>query len=120
LWRSGGKNYIIAAGSWGVIACCIDMQTWKVVWDIKKGNMDQATPVIIDDTLIFTSGGTCAYKITPEKAELLWKSPVADGIESFVVYQDHIYMDISNHRQPELYCLSVKTGATQWCLSSPF
>ena len=117
LWRSGGKKYIITAASWGVIACCIDMATWKVVWDIKKGDMAQSTPVLVDDTLLFNGGvgGTCAYKITPEKAELLWKSPVVDGIESFVVYQDYIYMDISNHRQPELYCLSLKTGETKWC-----
>ncbi|MBI3832263.1 MAG: PQQ-like beta-propeller repeat protein [Planctomycetes bacterium] len=120
LWSTGGKNYIIAAGSWGVTLCCIDMATWKVVWDFKTGNSGQSTPVIVGDTLVFSADvGTCAYKITPEKAEFLWKSPVNDGIESFVVYQDHIYMDISNHRAPEWYCLSLKTGETKWHLRNP-
>ena len=121
LWSSGGKNYIIAGGSWGKTAYCIDMETWKIVWEIKKGDIAQSTPVIVGDILCFQGGGagSCAYKITPEKAELLWKSPVSDGIESFVVYQDHIYMDVSNHRAPEVYCLSLKTGETKWKNRSP-
>jgi outer membrane protein assembly factor BamB len=115
LWSSGGKNYLIVAGRWALTMCCLEIETGKIVWEVKGPNIDQPTPVVSGDTMVVGLGGaTAAYKLTPEKAEFLWKSPIADGASSPIVYQDNVYISRSYYVSDTWYCLDLKTGATKW------
>jgi RNA polymerase sigma-70 factor (ECF subfamily) len=120
LWSSGGKDYIITCGGGGQY-CCVDFSTGKVLWNIRCGDAGHATPVISGDTLVLLTymAGTQAYKITPEKAELLWKKPGGDNAISPVIYQDNVYIFNCWYCAPNWLCLDLKTGEKKWAQLSP-
>jgi outer membrane protein assembly factor BamB len=63
-----------------------------------------------------------AYKLTPEKAELLWKMPgggIADETQSPVVYEDHLYWLRNFYDGPVWHCVDMKTGAVKWTEQKP-
>jgi outer membrane protein assembly factor BamB len=109
LWASGGKNYVICGGT------CLDLHTGKVAWKAAGMNIGYGlTPVVSGDILV---GVGCAFKITPEKAELLWKETKGIGFDpsaSPVVYQDHLYQFHSWYGGGDWYCVDVKTGQMIW------
>jgi outer membrane protein assembly factor BamB len=107
LWTCAGKSYAICGGT------CLDLHTGKTLWSVKCDFGYGTTPVINGDTLVANSG---AYKLTPDKAELLWKMPtgVADPASTPVVHQDHLYVFHSWYDEPFWYCLDMKTGQVKW------
>jgi outer membrane protein assembly factor BamB len=114
VWASGGKNYIIACGGGGTY-CCIDIETGKVIWNIKCGNPGGTTPVISGDILVVQPDGcTQAYKMTPAKAELLWKKSISDHAAGPIIYQDHVYLHTSYYAPPWWHCLDLMTGEEKW------
>lgn len=121
LWNSGGKNYMIANGSWGKQFYCIDLATWKIVWEIKGGDGGYTTPIIVGDTMVCGGSlGTQAYKLTPAGAELIWKNALQDGMSSPVVFEGYVYVNVSNHSAATWHCLDLKTGEKKWSQRCPF
>jgi outer membrane protein assembly factor BamB len=83
-----------------------------VLWGIKDFGLSYGvTPTISGDILI---GADSAYKITPEKAELLWKNKGLDAASSPVVYKDCIYVFHSWYDGADWRCFDLKTGEQKW------
>jgi outer membrane protein assembly factor BamB len=111
-WTSAGKNYLIGHDAFGLF--CIDPARGDVVWQAAGvGNAEgSSSPAIVGDVVTFKgNGGDFAFKMTPEKAEQLWKTP--PGVwraSSTLVYQDCVYSINSDG----LRCLDLATGAVKW------
>ncbi|MBI3830427.1 MAG: PQQ-binding-like beta-propeller repeat protein [Planctomycetes bacterium] len=109
LWASGQNKYLIVDNS------CLDLRTGKVVWKSDWSDGGGITPVLSGDTLVASNG---AYKLTPEKAELLWKMPDiymgSSDCTSPIVYQDYIYWYHDWYSEPDWWCIDLKTGKVQW------
>jgi outer membrane protein assembly factor BamB len=114
LWTSGEKNYVICGGT------CFDLHTGKVSWKAAGMNTGYGlTPVVSGDILV---GVGCAFTITPEKAELLWKGPKGvefDPASSPMVYQDHLYQFFSWYSGDGWHCHDMKTGQEKWKQPNP-
>lgn len=116
LWKSGGKNYIIAHDG-GRYFACIEPKTGQALWTMKVAT--GWFPTVHGDTLVMPvpwpsiSGGgipkqdtgTKLYQLTPAGPELIWRKGFQDT-EGDVTYQDHLYMV----RQ----CVDLKTGEVNW------
>jgi outer membrane protein assembly factor BamB len=112
LWKSGGKTYVICA--WW----CVDGQTGRLLWRGNDWNIGYGiTPVVVGDTVIICSG---AYKLTPEKPELLWKMPpnANDPASSPLVYDGYLYWFWSWYGGDIWTCLDLKTGELKWKMHS--
>jgi outer membrane protein assembly factor BamB len=114
-WTSGGKNYLVGiSDGWGGGLYCIDPDTGKPLWKVASvgGGEGSSSVAIKDDTAVFYgSGGIYAFKLTPQKAEQLWKTPIAAWRgDSMIIYQDYVYAGSSN----PMRCLDLKTGAVKW------
>jgi len=110
VWERDGKAYIIYA-SWHL--SCIDPASGKIVWQVKEGGGDLTTPVISGDYVQVAHGTKLrVYKMTPEKAELVWeRKDYTEGYSgSALIYQDCIY---ESHDGIER-CLDLKTGDVKW------
>jgi outer membrane protein assembly factor BamB len=107
-WFSGGKLYLVAS-SCGVTVC-LDAEKGAVMWEAHAGSAS-ATPVILGDILVVNGSTLFAFKISPEKAELLWKTGGfgSDRQGSPFIYQDHVYVNGNG-----LGCVDLKTGAIMW------
>ena len=129
LWTHDGKTHIIfgegnACQTGGT--CCIDPANGNVMWSCLAENSG-CTPVVSGDDLVLKGNQKMrVYKMTPEKAELVWEKPRAGGgyLGSAVVYQGCIYDSLYGGGG---HCLDLKTGEIQWtakegfglCYSSP-
>jgi outer membrane protein assembly factor BamB len=116
LWTNGGKNYLISGAPGGPY--CVDPDTGAVLWAPPKGVPTvnghwecDGTPAISGDIAVLYSSPRTAFKITPEKAELLWKLQGGSRGASPLVYQDHAYYFGA---QGEATCVDLKTGAVKW------
>ncbi|MBI3829815.1 MAG: PQQ-like beta-propeller repeat protein [Planctomycetes bacterium] len=110
LWVSGGTNYVISGRN------CFDLHTGKPVMAIPFDLGYGATPVISGDILMTVSG---PFKLTPGKAELLWKNPVHESAASPLVYQDHVYTFYSWYSGDGWHCVDMKTGKEKWAQADP-
>ena len=116
LWANGGKNYLISGAPGGPY--CIDPDTGAVLWACPQGapavgntwNCD-GTPAISGDIVVLYADHKMAFKMTPQKAELLWKRPVGTRGASPLIYQDHAYFFGG---QGHATCIDLKTGVVKW------
>jgi len=91
-WVSGGKTRIVC--NTGSTVACAEMKTGKLLWQVPGGG--QSTAAIDGDHMaVFTSNkkvGLAVYKLSDEKAELLWSKPEwVDGAASPIVHGDYVY-----------------------------
>lgn len=110
VWERGGRTFLICNTTrqcYGVNA-----QDGTVVWSVAGGMF--STPVVQGDRMVLLGGtekaGLSAYRLTPEKAELLWKAPLWDRGASPVIYGDHVYAVANN----KVVCLALADGAVAW------
>ena len=115
LWTHDGKSYlIVAAGSSGGLLC-IDGAAGELAWQEKSVDLGSgaygghATPVVRGDLVV--SQTAAVYKITPQKAEILWKAASGDYGCSPIVVQNHLYM--CGGYAP-LRCVDMTTGTVAW------
>lgn len=110
-WEMGGKKFVICNGK---DLSAVDLKTGAVAWTAAAGG--DSTPAIAGGVLAVQSRkpelGLVAYRISPEKAEQLWKHPI-DALRtqsSPIVYEGHVYLtDDNNH-----YCFDAMTGKVAW------
>jgi RNA polymerase sigma-70 factor (ECF subfamily) len=113
LWTSAGKKYVIAGGT------CLDLHTGKEIWKVNLNLGYGKTPVISSDMLVSLDG---VYKLTPEKAELVFKFRNGINIDpasSPVVFEDHIYDFFSWYSGDGWHCYDLKTGEPKWKQPDP-
>ncbi|MBI3832154.1 MAG: PQQ-like beta-propeller repeat protein [Planctomycetes bacterium] len=117
LWVSQGRPCVISTdgnNAW----CCLDLETGKSLWTFEGVPSEWSSPVVCGDILAAIMGSPTevrAYKLSPDKAELLWKKPVG-GWGTYTVAQNNLYV-YSNIREfgpTTFYCLDLKTGEQKW------
>jgi outer membrane protein assembly factor BamB len=107
-WLTGGKLCLVASARGGTV--CLDAGNGTVMWEAHAGSAS-ATPVIRGDILVVNDSKLVAFKISTEKAELLWKTEGfgSDRQGSPLIFQDHVYVNGGG-----LGCVDLKTGAIMW------
>ncbi len=111
-WISGGKSYVVGVANGGLY--CVDPDKGTMLWQVPGAKQIEgsSTPAIQGDrVVVYADKGVQAYKISPEKADLLWmagKRSCRAG--SPLIYQDHVYA-VTNDM---LQCSHLKTGALKW------
>jgi outer membrane protein assembly factor BamB len=111
LWEEGGKKFVICNGK---DLSAVDLKSGALAWTADAGG--DSSPAIAGDVLAVQSRrpelGLVAYRISPAKAELLWKFPI-DALRtqsSPILDEGHVYlMDDNNH-----YCFEAATGRVAW------
>jgi len=110
-WEAGGRKMVICNGK---DLSAVDLKTGALVWTAEAGG--DSTPAIAGDLLAVQSRrpelGLVAYRISPEKAERIWKYPI-DALRtqsSPIFFGGHVYLtDDNNH-----YCFEAETGKKAW------
>jgi outer membrane protein assembly factor BamB len=112
VWTHDGKSYLIGAG--GAALWCVEPERGEMVWSFKgKGeSLVQSTPIISGDLAAVLSDHAAMYKLSPQKAELLWETHGGDRGGSALIYRDSVYFG-GNHL-PGIQCMDVKTGEIKW------
>jgi outer membrane protein assembly factor BamB len=112
LWTSGGKSYLVGLGEHAFY--CVDPRNGSLLWKVNgvAAPEGSTTPSICGDIAAFRGdGGDYAFKITPQDAKQLWKTPPgAWRSSSLCVYQNCVYA-VDNGK---LRCLDLKTGQVKW------
>ena len=112
LWKSGEKTYVVAYT--GRDAVCIDPADGKQLWSVKVAG-GQSSVVIDGDVMVVQTKdkdhGLVAFRITPEKAEEIWKNKeFFDGSASPVVTGGHAYVVVKDLAA----CVKLEDGSTVW------
>jgi outer membrane protein assembly factor BamB len=111
LWETAGRKFVICNGR---DLAAVDLKTGALAWTAAAGG--DSTPAIAGDILAVQSRkselGLVAYRISPEKAEQIWKYPI-DALRtqsSPIVHGGFVYLtDDNNH-----YCFEAATGRKAW------
>jgi outer membrane protein assembly factor BamB len=111
LWEAAGRKFVICNGR---DLAAVDLKTGALAWTAAAGG--DSTPAIAGDILAVQSRkselGLVAYRISPEKAEQIWKYPI-DALRtqsSPIVHGGFVYLtDDNNH-----YCFEAATGRKAW------
>ena len=110
-WAVGGRKMVICNGK---DLTAVDLKTGELLWTAEAGG--DSTPAIEDDVLAVQSRrpalGLVAYRISSEKAELMWKHPIeALRTQSSPIVKDgHVYLTDDNYH----YCFEAATGRAAW------
>jgi len=119
LWVHGGKTYFLSRNA------ALEPKTGKVLWTLGDQKSRQDITVACENYAV-TQGGEQlrCYRITPEKAELIWTLPWKGTIyfDAPVIYRDHLYAagNFTDGREKEkdrdgkpangLWCMHLPTG----------
>ena len=110
-WKSDGASYILCPSMSGLY--CVDAATGKVVWRELSGAICEggSTPALDGDTLVLDCDSDIkAFKLTPQKAELLWATkPGNHRAGSPICHHGLVYATGNGLR-----CLDAKTGEVKW------
>jgi outer membrane protein assembly factor BamB len=116
LWAHEGKNYLISGARGGPY--CVDPATGDVLWEPPAGAprvpgvwANNDTPIISGDIVVLASEPKMAFRMTPGKAELLWKIPGSGHDGNPLIYQDHAYFFQGGGGA---LCVELKTGIVKW------
>lgn len=108
-WVSAGKTWLICNCDGSV--CCVEPSTGRIVWDARSGG--HATPAISGDIVVVHGDKLRAYRMSPEKAELLWEMKSnTDRMSSPVIYQGCVFWD--GAYQTGFGCVALATGVEAW------
>lgn len=107
LWTSGGRNYVVTTDGGVSQYCCLDLETGKLLWTLKKPPATFAS--IRGDRLILPApygvGGTQAYRLTEVGPEVLWKQGY-NSSDAGVIHDGHLYLLDR--------CANIETGEAVW------
>ncbi|MCY3018043.1 MAG: PQQ-binding-like beta-propeller repeat protein [Planctomycetota bacterium] len=120
LWNSGGKGCLLVnatvKGHHSDLVCA-EPESGKVLWRIRCGGGScYSTPAVCGDlAVVYGYGNIYGYRLTPQKAEMLWEGKFGgDRGASPVIYQDHVYIVGGAYGKPSARCLDLKTGEVNW------
>lgn len=110
VWRKDGITYIITCGD---KLTCVEAKTGEIKWQAPGPGGASATPTISGDYVVINYGqgrGTYAYRMTPEKAELLWRISKSDRGTSSVIVDGYVYA----YGAGSYACYDLITGQEMW------
>ncbi|MBI3829817.1 MAG: PQQ-like beta-propeller repeat protein [Planctomycetes bacterium] len=117
VWTHEGKTYLLCtSGSPDpTVICCVDPDNGKILWQTGTGYILNATPTTSGDILVARGKNGCVgFKITPQKAEHIWKSDVCgDAGANAVIFQEHVYCCGRTYNRDLVVVLDLKTGAVK-------
>jgi len=113
LWKWGLKTYVVAFT--GSVAVCIDPADGKQLWSVKVPGGGQSSVVLDGDVMVIQTKdknrGLAAFRITPEKAEEIWKNKeFFDGSASPLLTGGHAYVVVKGLAA----CVKLADGSTVW------
>jgi outer membrane protein assembly factor BamB len=114
-WMHEDKTYLLcsAGAPDPTVICCVDPANGKVLWQTGSGLTLNQTPTTAGDIMVLRGkNGIAAFKISPQKAEPLWKGNFGDAGSNSVIYQDHVYCCGRTYSNDLVFVLDLKTGAT--------
>jgi outer membrane protein assembly factor BamB len=110
LWRNGGRNLLIC--NTGKSCFCVDAKDGSILWSVAGGMF--STPVVEGDQMVLLGGndavGLSAYRLSAEKAELLWKVPLKDRGASPLIDGEYVYAVGGN----KVVCVARADGKVAW------
>ena len=132
IWRLGDKTNILCLAV-AVLEgydyyhskfLCLDPADGRVVWSAPVSG-SASTPVISGDLAVFCTAdktnGLAAYRISAERAKLLWSVPLMDWSTSVVVLGKHVYAiggantsDGFGEGKGRAVCVDSETGQVVW------
>jgi len=121
VWNHEGRSYFISGGG-----LCVEPETGKVLWEAEGGfdRKDHRATVVVGDGYLVLGAANACYRITPEKAELVWKIDKGGGCDmgsSSVIHNGHLWANTSHpgghRREGKKYggaanhvCIELATG----------
>jgi outer membrane protein assembly factor BamB len=109
-WRKDGVTYLINCGT---KLTCVEAKTGAVKWQAPGPGCASATPTICGDYVVINYGqgrGTYGYKMTPDKAEQLWRINKSDRGSTPVILDGYVYA----YGGGDYACIDLNTGAVKW------
>jgi outer membrane protein assembly factor BamB len=110
-WVKDGKSYVLCNDD--KLTFCLEAKTGKLLWSVPGGGC--GTPIISGDILV-TAGGLAAYRLAPDKGELLWSRGGTLAGTSAVVYDGCVY----GWHAMKLACVKLADGTVLWEQKGPF
>jgi hypothetical protein len=110
VWRKDGVTYIITCGD---KLTCVEAKTGAVKWQAPGPGGASGTPAVAGDYVAINYGmgrGTYAYRITPEKAEQLWRISKSDRGTTPIILAGHVY----EYGEGSYACYDLTTGEEKW------
>ncbi len=88
----------------------------KVLWKFGSDGMITSAPVLVDNTVYFTSWDNFVYALSASTGNLKWKYETGWGFDtSPAVYKGLVFAGSADNN---LYALHVNTGSLEWVFSS--
>ena len=108
LWTHEGKSYVVFAG---YNPCCLDPANGAILWQDEKNHGDESTAAIAGDYMVFGTHEKKCFKLSPRKAELVWRDrgQFGDHVGSPLISKDYVFDTGGVGR-----CLDLKTGEIKW------
>ncbi|MCY3017699.1 MAG: PQQ-like beta-propeller repeat protein [Planctomycetota bacterium] len=103
-WKKDGKTCLVSNTDKETF--CLEAKTGKILWTIAGGGY--GTAAVCGDILVI-GGGNCAYRMSADKAEELWKQTGGFGC-SAVVADGRVYVA----RSQNLFCIGLTDGKILW------
>jgi outer membrane protein assembly factor BamB len=110
VWFKNDINYIINCGT---KLTCVKAKTGEVKWQAPGPGSASATPAICGDDVVINYGlgrGTYSYRMTPEKAEQIWRISKCDRGSTPVIFDGLVYA----YGGGSYACYELTTGQEKW------
>jgi outer membrane protein assembly factor BamB len=110
VWRKEGVTYIITCGD---KLTCVEAKTGVVKWQAPGPGGASGTPALAGDYVVINYGmgrGTYAYRMTPEKAEQLWRVSKSDRGTTPVIVAGYVF----EYGGGSYACYDLATGEEKW------
>lgn len=117
LWKHGGNSFVICFSKRQNLHC-VDPVSGKILWTSSSWSKKLLqSPILVGSEHVLLQGGNklAYFRLSPDKAELLWQGGKGNRGGSPVVYRDILFFfSISG-----LHCLDLKTGKEKWIKKCP-
>ena len=114
LWRAGSNAFALCNTGKDVV--CVDLRTGTARWRVPGGLY--STPAVANDTLVVLTGdavnGLSAYRLTPDKAERVWKADLRDRGATPAVRGGRVYA----YAKGVAACFNLADGKELWRTST--
>jgi len=99
---------------WRYSFLALDANTGERIWMRRYSNPICGTALVVEKQVIFGSENGYLRSLSTQDGSLLWEHDLGISIQVAPVYQERIYVGLSNAK---LYCIDPQTGEQCWDIS---